>query len=60
VPDRIEVLRLDKFEKIFSVPLKSEHAYFAMSLQGSLAVVEGTHLRLYPGLPTTSAEKGAR
>lgn len=60
VPDRIEVLRLDKFEKVFSVPLKSEHAYFAMSQQGSLAVVEGTHLRLYPGLPTNSAEKGAR
>ena len=60
VPDRIEVLRVDKFEKVFSVPLKSEHAYFAMSQQGSLAVVEGSRLRLYPGLPTTSVEKGAR
>ena len=60
VPDRIEVLRLDKFEKVFSVPLKSEHAYFAMSRQGSLAIVEGTRLHLYPGLGTNSNDKGAR
>ncbi len=49
VPDRIEVVLIPKSEKLFSVPLSNERTYFAISQQGSLAVVEGTRLRLYPG-----------
>jgi hypothetical protein len=47
VPDRIEVMRLSKLDKVFSVPMKNDRSYFAISQQGDLAVVEGSVLRMY-------------
>ena len=47
VPDRIEVMRLPRFENVFSIPLKNERSYSAMSAQGLLAEVDGTQLRVY-------------
>jgi len=59
-PDRIEVLGPEKFEKLFSVPLTNDHTYFALSPQGSLAVVEGTRLRLHTVPATSPGKSGAR
>jgi len=47
VPDRIEVMRLSKLDKVFSVAMKDDRNYFAISQQGDLAVVEGSILRMY-------------
>jgi hypothetical protein len=47
VPDRIEVMRLPRFENVFSIPLKNERSYSAMSARGLLAEVDGSQLRVY-------------
>lgn len=57
VPDRIEVLRLPKFERTLSVPMSNEHAYFAISPQGQLAVLEGTHLRMFGAAPANAPSR---
>lgn len=47
VPDRLEVMRVSKFEKVFSIPLKNERLYFEVSPWGRMAVVEGSQLRMF-------------
>jgi len=41
------VMRLSKLDKVFSVAMKDDRNYFAISQQGDLAVVEGSILRMY-------------
>jgi hypothetical protein len=45
--DRIEVYDLATHTHALSVPLRGERAYYAMSAQGDLAVVDGAKLRVF-------------
>jgi hypothetical protein len=45
--DRIEVYDLNTHTHALSIPLRGERAYYAMSAQGDLAVVDGAKLRVF-------------
>jgi hypothetical protein len=44
--DRIEVYDLDKRARLFAVPIHSQRAYFAVSGQGELVLVDGSNLEM--------------
>ena len=46
-PDRIEVYDLESRDRRFSVSVRGERAYYAVSAQGDLAVVDGSNLRVF-------------
>lgn len=46
-PDRIEVFDLHGYARLLSVPLHTEGVSYAISPQGSLAVIDGGKLRMY-------------
>jgi hypothetical protein len=45
--DRIEVYDLDSGARRMAVPIRGERAYYAISAQGDLAVVDGANLSLF-------------
>jgi hypothetical protein len=46
-PDRIEVYDLDSRAHRLSVSVRGERAYYVVSAQGDLAVVDGANLRVF-------------
>jgi len=46
-PDRIEVYDLDSRAHRLSVSVRGERAYYAVSAQGDLAVIDGANLRVF-------------
>ncbi len=48
--DRVEVYDMESHRRLMSVPIHGESAYYAMSRQGDLAVIDGKALEmLRPG-----------
>jgi len=46
-PDRIEVFDLQSHNRLLSVPIQTEGVAYAVSAEGSLAVIDGATLRVY-------------